>query len=229
MYFLDSLFALVVAQMINGDSPSKSPRPSSLTTENDNNKSVVSGGNGGSGVAAVAESEETSTTAEAHVLESKTVPQHLQSSPKRNVPAQLEWEGLPTETLWPQTVQSKKIENDDNQSNNAKNNGDSLNKSNTSDWPEGWIKRIYIRSTGKTKGDKDRYWYSPAGRRFRSLAEVRKYLDLLKKHDGNETTAYTEFRIPKKRLPEEAIRLSETISPQLPRRHPPLRILSPAR
>jgi len=171
---------------------------------------------GGSGVAAVAESEETSTTSEAPVLESKTVPQHLQSSPKRKVPAQLEWEGLPTETLWPQTVQSKKIENDDNQSNNAKNNGDSLNKSNTSDWPEGWTKRIYIRSTGKTKGDKDRYWYSPAGRRFRSLAEVRKYMDLLKKHDGNETTAYTEFKTPKKRLPEEAIRLSETISPQLP-------------
>lgn len=41
-------------------------------------------------------------------------------------------------------------------------------------WPEGWMKRVYGRLS---KPDlKDRYWYAPDGTKFRSMAQVKKFL-----------------------------------------------------
>lgn len=39
-------------------------------------------------------------------------------------------------------------------------------------WPEGWVKRVYERASGATKGSTDKYWYSPInGIKLRSIVE----------------------------------------------------------
>lgn len=46
-------------------------------------------------------------------------------------------------------------------------------------WPPGWTKRTFERTSGKTKGSTDSYWYAPeGGKRLRSMAEVRRHLGL---------------------------------------------------
>ena len=44
--------------------------------------------------------------------------------------------------------------------------------------PEGWRTAVKVRQTGASKGSTDKYFYSPDGRRFRSMPEVRRYLKL---------------------------------------------------
>jgi hypothetical protein len=81
-------------------------------------------------------------------------------------------------------------------------------------WPGGWIKKVYVRMSGKTKGGKDRYWYTPKeSYKLRSMVEgeyimfvnsfrhnlwptnifhhflVRKFLKALEETDGDEATA----------------------------------------
>lgn len=44
-------------------------------------------------------------------------------------------------------------------------------------WPDGWIKKVFERKNGATKGRLDRYWCPPdEGRHFRSLIEVKRFL-----------------------------------------------------
>lgn len=56
-------------------------------------------------------------------------------------------------------------------------------------WPPGWIKILVQRKGGSTKGTKDRYWFSPEGRRFRSMKEVQKFLKALTACNGVEDEA----------------------------------------
>lgn len=44
-------------------------------------------------------------------------------------------------------------------------------------WPPGWVKRVFERVSGKSKGDRYRYLYPPNnGKKLRSMVEVRRYL-----------------------------------------------------
>ena len=57
------------------------------------------------------------------------------------------------------------------------------------DWPPGWVKRKFERSTGATQGRLDNYWYSPIhGYKLRSILEVKRFLAALEKN-GDETEA----------------------------------------
>ena len=39
-------------------------------------------------------------------------------------------------------------------------------------WPEGWVRRVFERASGATKGTTDKYWYSPIeGIKLRSIVE----------------------------------------------------------
>ena len=59
------------------------------------------------------------------------------------------------------------------------------------DWPEGWIKRVFERQSGSSKGHLDRYWYSPQKqKKLRSLVEVRKFLRGLTEYGGDEDKAF---------------------------------------
>eukprot|EP00980_Cylindrotheca_fusiformis_P008072 scaffold1722_cov120-Cylindrotheca_fusiformis.AAC.2 len=62
-------------------------------------------------------------------------------------------------------------------------------------WPEGWTKRVYERQGGATKGQTDRYWYSPKeGYKFRSMVEVRRFFKALEMKDGDEVEAKKIFK-----------------------------------
>jgi hypothetical protein len=62
-------------------------------------------------------------------------------------------------------------------------------------WPSGWIKRIYERQEGASKGTKDRYWYTPIQKyKLRSMVEVKKFLKALADHDGDEIMAKKKFK-----------------------------------
>jgi len=62
-------------------------------------------------------------------------------------------------------------------------------------WPPGWTKKLYERGSGKTKGTKDRYWFSPIEkRRLRSMAEVKRFLEALAKTNGDESAAWDMFK-----------------------------------
>jgi hypothetical protein len=51
----------------------------------------------------------------------------------------------------------------------------------------GWVKKTFQRQSGRTKGTTDSYWYTPKNQyRLRSLVEVQKYFELLKKHKTEE-------------------------------------------
>mmetsp|Transcript_33336 Transcript_33336/g.78678 ORF Transcript_33336/g.78678 Transcript_33336/m.78678 type:complete len:346 (-) Transcript_33336:285-1322(-) len=57
-------------------------------------------------------------------------------------------------------------------------------------WPEGWVKRLYARKTGATKGATDRYWYSPKEKiRLRSMVQVKKFMRALEDTKGDESKA----------------------------------------
>lgn len=65
-------------------------------------------------------------------------------------------------------------------------------------WPPGWIKRVFQRASGKTKGATDDYWYPPDnGRRLRSMVEVRRYFGLPESY-GTKTNS------PKKKKKKES-------------------------
>jgi hypothetical protein len=56
-------------------------------------------------------------------------------------------------------------------------------------WPTGWIKRVFERKGGATKGQSDRYWYTPiAAYKLRSMVQVKKFLAALA-DGGDEETA----------------------------------------
>eukprot|EP00557_Chaetoceros_sp_GSL56_P004974 CAMPEP_0176495564 /NCGR_PEP_ID=MMETSP0200_2-20121128/10723_1 /TAXON_ID=947934 /ORGANISM="Chaetoceros sp., Strain GSL56" /LENGTH=908 /DNA_ID=CAMNT_0017893449 /DNA_START=153 /DNA_END=2879 /DNA_ORIENTATION=- len=60
--------------------------------------------------------------------------------------------------------------------------------------PSGWTEKLYKRTTGLQHTD--RYWYSPLlKKKFRSLAQVSRFLDLLKKEHGDEAKAWELFRM----------------------------------
>lgn len=57
-------------------------------------------------------------------------------------------------------------------------------------WPEGWIKKIFERKSGKTKGGTDRYWFSPdQNYKLRSMIEVKKFMKALEQTNGDEVAA----------------------------------------
>jgi len=57
-------------------------------------------------------------------------------------------------------------------------------------WPKGWVKKVYARKNGATKGATDRYWYSPKEKfKLRSMVQVRKFLKALAGTKGDEIMA----------------------------------------
>ena len=64
-------------------------------------------------------------------------------------------------------------------------------------WPPGWKKAVQIRKGGMSKGTEDKYWYSPEKKyKFRSLAGVARFLDVLDDFGGdeNEERAWKAYR-----------------------------------
>ena len=56
---------------------------------------------------------------------------------------------------------------------------------------KGWIVRGFQRQSGAYEGHIDKYWYSPKSKkRFRSKAEIKRFLPLLKKYKGDEEKAH---------------------------------------
>jgi hypothetical protein len=59
-------------------------------------------------------------------------------------------------------------------------------------WPEGWIQRTYERQSGSTVGSTDHYWF-PNGNfqfKFRSMTQIKRYLQALEICNGNEQEAF---------------------------------------
>lgn len=62
-------------------------------------------------------------------------------------------------------------------------------------WPEGWTKKIFERTGGKSTGHSDPYWYTPIEKkRLRSMNEVRRFLAALEKCEGDEGKAWEVFK-----------------------------------
>jgi hypothetical protein len=63
------------------------------------------------------------------------------------------------------------------------------------DWSwEGWTKKSFRRMSGKTKGGRYSYWYTPQKNyKLRSLAECRRFNQALKLHNGDEENAWRSF------------------------------------
>jgi hypothetical protein len=62
-------------------------------------------------------------------------------------------------------------------------------------WPSGWTKRIYQRQFGASKGQTDKYWYTPIQNyKLRSMVEVKKFLKALADHGGDEIMAKKKFK-----------------------------------
>jgi hypothetical protein len=58
------------------------------------------------------------------------------------------------------------------------------------DLPKGWIREIYKREKGASKGHKDNYWISPKkDMKFRSLVQAKKFLTALKVTKGDKEKA----------------------------------------
>lgn len=60
--------------------------------------------------------------------------------------------------------------------------------------PEGWRVKKLKRTGGCREGRIDTYIYSKSGKRFKSMVEVRNFLDALETNCGNEKKAYKERR-----------------------------------
>jgi len=57
-------------------------------------------------------------------------------------------------------------------------------------WPKGWLKKVFARKNGASKGSTDRYWYSPKESfKLRSMVQVKKFLKALKETKGDEKMA----------------------------------------
>jgi len=53
-----------------------------------------------------------------------------------------------------------------------------------------WVKKVYARKNGASKGTTDRYWFSPKEKfKLRSLVQVKKFLTALAKTNGDEIQA----------------------------------------
>ena len=59
-------------------------------------------------------------------------------------------------------------------------------------WPEGWLKITVVRRLGDIR--RDRYFYSPSCKKFRSMNEVAQFLDILSKTDGDEDEAWKQYK-----------------------------------
>jgi Methyl-CpG binding domain len=63
-------------------------------------------------------------------------------------------------------------------------------------WPEGWMKRTFERKGGATKGQTDRYWYTPKNKyKLRSMAEVARFISALEQRNGDENAAWKLFKV----------------------------------
>lgn len=61
--------------------------------------------------------------------------------------------------------------------------------------PSGWTKKVFRRNRGLTKSRQDTYWFSPRMKKqFRSKAEVKRFIDCLRRSDGDEVAAYAAFK-----------------------------------
>lgn len=62
-------------------------------------------------------------------------------------------------------------------------------------WPKGWIKKVFQRASGATKGGTDRYWYSPIEQyKLRSIKEVQRYFECLEACANDERLAWKMFK-----------------------------------
>lgn len=62
------------------------------------------------------------------------------------------------------------------------------------DWT-GWTKKTFERASGKTKGSKDSYWYTPVGKyKLRSHNEVKRFVKHLSDAGGDEEEAHKRFK-----------------------------------
>lgn len=53
-----------------------------------------------------------------------------------------------------------------------------------------WVKKVFVRNGGATKGRGDRYWYSPKEKyKLRSMVQVKRFLKALAENNGNEIKA----------------------------------------
>ena len=69
---------------------------------------------------------------------------------------------------------------------------------------EGWTTEEVTRKGGKTAGSKDKYWYSPSGKKFRSKAEIGRYKEALAKEEGDEDAAWKLVKGAKKSTPSSS-------------------------
>ena len=61
-------------------------------------------------------------------------------------------------------------------------------------WPPGWIRTEIQRQSGTYAGFTDRYWFSPGGKKFRSMIEIRKFFIALSQYGGDEEEAWKVFK-----------------------------------
>ena len=59
-------------------------------------------------------------------------------------------------------------------------------------WPQGWLQVTVQRRVGRKI--KDRYYFSPSCKKFRSLKETKDFLALAEKAGGDEEEAWKLFR-----------------------------------
>jgi Methyl-CpG binding domain len=64
-------------------------------------------------------------------------------------------------------------------------------------WPPGWLKTEVKRNSGAYAGARDRYWFSPGGKKLRSMIEVKKFFLALSQVRGDEEAAWRVFRSTK--------------------------------
>ena len=62
-------------------------------------------------------------------------------------------------------------------------------------WPDGWVKKVFQRKSGQSKGSTDRYWYTPIQKyKLRSMVEVKKFIRALEQYGGDEMAAKKNFK-----------------------------------
>jgi Methyl-CpG binding domain len=81
--------------------------------------------------------------------------------PSSRPPAKKVWEGAPCELMGPGEIMEH-------------------------GWPQGWRKEKYERQSGGSKGEFDRYWFTPNNKKLRSLVEVKRYMAALAFHKDDE-------------------------------------------
>mmetsp|Transcript_20040 Transcript_20040/g.55306 ORF Transcript_20040/g.55306 Transcript_20040/m.55306 type:complete len:656 (+) Transcript_20040:54-2021(+) len=69
-------------------------------------------------------------------------------------------------------------------------------------WPTGWMKRVFQRQSGKYAGIRDRYWYSPSGKQFRSMDEMKRQFQNNENTNNGEEQRNDKAKKPTKKAPE---------------------------